>query len=95
MYKSESIEDFYKKINEPETSQLLSRNKNEVGHFNVYSRAASSFIFVPYNRRDYYKISLIIGTGVLNYANKAIKIDKNALIFSNPLIPYSKDECNQ
>ena len=89
MYKSESIEDFYKKINEPETSQLLSRNKNEVGHFNVYSRAASSSRPVPYNRRDYYKISLIIGTGVLNYANKAIKIDKNALIFSNPLISYS------
>ena len=89
MSKNETLEDFYKKLNEPETSRLLSRNNNEVGHFNVYSRAACSTRLVPYNRRDYYKISLIIGTGVLNYANKAIRIDKNALIFSNPLIPYS------
>jgi AraC-like DNA-binding protein len=41
------------------------------------------------NRRDYFKISLIIGQGVLSYADRMICIDKTALLFSNPLIPYS------
>ena len=95
MSKSETIEDFYKKINEPETYQVLSSNKDGVGQFNVYSRSACAARLVPYNRRDYYKISLIIGTGILNYANKAIKIDKNALIFSNPLIPYSWEAASE
>ncbi len=74
---------------------MLSRPTNEVGHFNVYSRAACPTRLVPYNRRDYYKISLIIGTGILNYADKAINIDKNALIFSNPLIPYSWEAASE
>ena len=95
MSKSETIEDFYKKINEPETYQELSSNKDGVGQFNVYLRSACAARLVPYNRRDYYKISLIIGTGILNYANKAIKIDKNALIFSNPLIPYSWEAASE
>ena len=86
---SETIKDFYKKINKKKMYQVLSKNNGEIGHFNVYSRASCPTRLVPYNRRDYYKISLIIGTGILNYANKAIEINKNALVFSNPLIPYS------
>lgn len=43
-----------------------------------------------YNRRDFYKISLIIkGTSELLYADRGIKIDKPVLVFTNPLVPYS------
>lgn len=44
---------------------------------------------VPYNRRDFYKITLQFGTSRLEYADKGILIDKPALLFTNPLIPYS------
>ena len=45
---------------------------------------------IPYKRRDFYKITLLYGKGVvLNYADKTVEIDGYALVFSNPLIPYS------
>ena len=61
---------------------------NKMGHFNVFSREYCS-PHTPYSRRDYYKISLIIGKGKLHYADKWIKVDRPALLFSNPIIPYS------
>ena len=43
-----------------------------------------------YNRRDYYKISLILqGHSQLFYANRAIAINRPALVFTNRLVPYS------
>lgn len=44
---------------------------------------------MPTYRRDFFKISLILGKGVLHYASKSIEINGNALSFSNPNIPYS------
>lgn len=44
---------------------------------------------IPFNRRDYYKIWIAIGESRLFYANRSIHIDRPALIFSNPLVPYS------
>ncbi|MDR2236124.1 MAG: helix-turn-helix transcriptional regulator [Chryseobacterium sp.] len=59
-----------------------------IGHFNVFSRDSCSLVS-PYSRRDYYKISLIIGKGKLHYADKWIYIDQPAILFSNPMVPYS------
>lgn len=59
-----------------------------VGHFNVFSRADCSTV-TPYTRRDYYKISLIIGKGKLHYADKWMDVSQPVLLFSNPMIPYS------
>ena len=91
MEKSVSLEEFYK--SKPELkfnpNSVKNNNGNEAGHFNVFSRTNLCSRVIPYNRRDFYKVSLIIGTGVLNYAHKAIEIDRNALLFSNPNIPYS------
>ncbi|GGB94784.1 helix-turn-helix domain-containing protein [Dyadobacter sediminis] len=43
-----------------------------------------------YNRRDYYKISLVLkGRSRLLYAHRGIDIPAPALVFTNPLIPYS------
>jgi AraC family transcriptional regulator, transcriptional activator of pobA len=45
---------------------------------------------VSYNRRDFYKITLNLAcNSLLHYANRGIKIDKHALVFTNPLVPYS------
>ena len=44
---------------------------------------------MPYNRRDYYKIWCISGPARIDYADKSVEIAQPALIFSNPLVPYS------
>jgi AraC-like DNA-binding protein len=57
---------------------------------NVLRYAASETKNVlPYSRRDYYKIWIAKGESMLYYANKSIHINQPALIFSNPLVPYS------
>jgi len=85
MKRSETLTDFYKRHTDINTGIFI----KEHGHFNAYTRAEYCNKPMPYNRRDFYKISLIIGTGNLYYADKEIKIDRNALLFSNPIIPYS------
>jgi len=44
---------------------------------------------LKYNRRDFYKIMYVDGVIRYNYADKGITVDKPALVFSNPKIPYS------
>jgi AraC family transcriptional activator of pobA len=88
MPKTETLQDFYERHPAANPAKLALNNANGLGHFNVYSRNACSHI-TPYNRRDFYKISLVVGTGKLYYADKWIDINKPALLFSNPLIPYS------
>ncbi len=87
MKQSESLQDFYARV--PHANPLhLPLNNAGAGHFNVFAREACAII-TPYSRRDYYKVSLIIGTGKLHYADKWIDIDRPALLFSNPVVPYS------
>lgn len=89
MILSESIEDFYKShpaaktvTAKPQTGQLGQ------GHFNVFSRKFCNR-YNAYSRRDYYKISLIIGKGKLRYGGNEIDINDNALVFFNRNVPYS------
>lgn len=86
MNTTESIEDFYGRLPHLNASGL-SMNNAGAGHFNVFAR---NFCHPnnSYSRRDFYKVSLIIGTGRLHYADKWIEIDRPALLFSNPMIPY-------
>jgi AraC family transcriptional regulator, transcriptional activator of pobA len=88
--KSETLQDFYKRY--------TLRDKNAISYpsgdkmiFNIYRREdIYGNTPVSYNRRDFYKISLIAsGGGVLHYASKSLRIDKPALMFSNPVIPYA------
>jgi AraC family transcriptional regulator, transcriptional activator of pobA len=85
-----SLHDFYR-----DTATLIPENINkEIGHFNVFRideliarmREAKE---MPYNRRAYYKISLILGKNRAEYADKVIDIDKRALLFATPRIPYN------
>ncbi|MBJ6108656.1 helix-turn-helix transcriptional regulator [Hymenobacter sp. BT523] len=59
------------------------------GSFNVYAREQFISDKVAFGRRDYYKISLLTGSSRYNYATRGVLIDRPALVFSNPLIPYS------
>ena len=65
--------------------------KNEIGHFNVFRLepfAGDKAQPVPYKRRDFYKIMLVQGNSQVHYADKVVEVKKQALSFSNPLIPY-------
>ena len=97
--KTVTVEDFYKNAaavtNEPVESLLPSGIHKEIGHFNVFNvkeileRIKKEPGHVPYNRRLYYKINLVRGHNVAEYADKVINIEKNALVFGTPKIPYS------
>jgi AraC family transcriptional regulator, transcriptional activator of pobA len=85
-----SLEEFYR-----QTANLIPENINkEIGHFNVFRidelmAKLREKKEMPYNRRAYYKISLIIGRNRAEYADKVIDIDKKALLFATPRIPYN------
>ncbi len=92
-----SLEEFYK-----EAANFTGRDietllppgiSKEVGHFNVFDiaetiRQVKQKNVMPYNRRAYYKISLIRGRNRAEYADKIIDVKKNALLFATPKIPY-------
>lgn len=83
----ENINDFYIRqstISPPEDKGLPPKH----GHFNVFERSSCT-VNTGYSRRDFYKVSLIIGEGKLFYADKWVLINRPALLFSNPLIPYA------
>lgn len=65
---------------------------SKAGQFNVFERggfACSATSMLP-NRRDFYKISLIQkGSGMIGVADKVMDIRDNALLFMNPLVPFS------
>jgi len=55
----------------------------------VYTRQQFGTRALAYGRRDYYKISLTTGRGRYQYAHRGVLLEQPALVFSNPLIPYS------
>lgn len=84
MNKREDISGFYERIDYPAPERI----RADKPHINIFERAFC-IRAIPYARRDYYKVTLILGTGALDYANQSIYIDRPALVFSNPMIPYN------
>ena len=84
MDKIETIEDFYKR----KFDWMPDNIRNEIGHFNVFRLESLIGQPVPYKRRDYYKIMLVVGNSKVHYADKVVEVQKQALSFSNPQIPY-------
>jgi len=96
--KALTIDDFYKDTasatHENVDSLLPPGIKKEIGHFNVFSvadlvtRYKADPRTMVYNQREYYKISLIRGKSIAEYADKVIEIEQYALLFATPKIPY-------
>lgn len=60
-------------------------------HFNVFrldSYVGEYAEPVPYTRRDFYKITFFRGIAQIHYADRSFEVKKQALVFSNPQIPY-------
>ncbi|MGI4865149.1 MAG: helix-turn-helix domain-containing protein [Janthinobacterium lividum] len=63
------------------------------GQFFVYSSEQTEPHLLPYQRRNFYKIALLMaGTGQLHYASRSLRVTQPALVFTNPLVPYAWDK---
>ncbi|CAM3736481.1 helix-turn-helix domain-containing protein [Aquirufa aurantiipilula] len=87
MEKLINLEEFYRN----KFNWVPENLKKDWGHFNVF--ALDPYIGIkakptPYKRRDFYKITLVKGQGRIHYANKFVDVKKQAIVFSNPMIPY-------
>lgn len=94
MDKVETIQEFYKSKHEWMPDNI----RKEIGHFNVFRLepyVGSGAKPAPYRRRDYFKVMLVNGNGKFHYADKVVDVQKHALVFSNPQIPYSWEERDQ
>ena len=82
-----SLEQFYR-----DKMQWMPANlQQDLGHFNVFR--TDEYVGpharpVPYSRKDFYKVSLILGRNRYHYADKVVAIEGPALLFANPLVPY-------
>jgi AraC family transcriptional regulator, transcriptional activator of pobA len=93
-----TIKEFYKDVFEGSSKELDNVlgeiNTTDIGHFNVfnikdfYKSGACGNHKMPYNRRTYYKISLIKGKNKVEYADREIEINDFAILFATPKIPY-------
>ncbi|UBZ12695.1 helix-turn-helix transcriptional regulator [Flagellimonas marinaquae] len=84
-----TLNDFYGKLGLPIPENI----GKDIGHFNVFNiaeyRTRLSKGEMRYDRRAYFKISLINGKNRAEYADKVIDIDNKALLFASPKIPYN------
>lgn len=80
----------------PHLDSFLSEQNNiDIGHFNVFNiaglyenKTCTAKPAMPYNRRTYYKVSLIKGDNMVEYADKVIRIKDRAILFATPKVPY-------
>lgn len=91
------ITEFYKEIfgdNSYQLDNFLGSNgSGNLGHFNVFDivrfyYSGNKKSEMTYNRRLYYKISLIKGKNLVEYADKTVLIEKQGILFATPKIPY-------
>lgn len=87
MLENQTLADFYRV-----KMQWMPENlQQDLAHFNVFR--LDDFVgphahAIPYSRKDFYKISLVVGHNRYLYANKEVTIEGTALLFANPLVPY-------
>ena len=95
---NKTLEEFYKEaalFTGKDIGTLLPTGMNNgIGHFNVFDisktlKEVRRKQVMPYNRRAYYKISLIRGKNRVEYADRVIDVAKNALLFATPKVPYN------
>jgi len=94
------VEEFYRQVStgmdKGMESLLPDGITREIGHFNVFNvedlmqlNKGKDNPPMVYNKRAYYKISLINGRNRAEYADKVIEIETSALLFGTPKVPYN------
>ncbi|MBO9204639.1 MULTISPECIES: helix-turn-helix domain-containing protein [Niastella] len=88
MERAQTLEEFYKS----KFKWIPAELKEGLGHFNVFKLdpfVGKNAKPLPYNRKDFYKITLLIGNNRIHYADKTVDCPNYSLLFGNPMIPYS------
>ncbi|MBS7564779.1 helix-turn-helix transcriptional regulator [Mucilaginibacter sp. Bleaf8] len=81
----ETLADFYRR--HPVNNQTeFAENNTGQGHFNVFLRQPCSQRS-PFGRRDFYKVTLIVGKGKMIYEDQEVPVNRPSLVFSSPNIP--------
>lgn len=80
----ESLAEFYKRVDNRGPVVL---NPGEE-HIDV-SLSKCNIGKTSFSYRDFYKVALVLDIGKLYYADKWIMVDRPAMLFSNPMIPYA------
>ncbi|TPG66388.1 helix-turn-helix domain-containing protein [Hymenobacter nivis] len=67
--------------------------QREIGHFNVFNVADLMLDYrnrppMTFDRRSFYKISLIRGRSRIEYADQGLDVDRNNLWFASHRVPY-------
>ena len=89
-----TLDDFYREIAAKRGQENFrpTTTAGDIGHFGVFDlqelHRDGPPKEMPYNRRTYYKISLISGRNRAEYADKVIEVKRHALLFATPNIPY-------
>ena len=94
MQKKVSLEEFYETTHHYVPESV----KSGIGHFNVFKLdefAGPKPKPMPFNRRDYFKISLVKGQSRVHYADKVVNVEKQVMVFSNPQIPYNWERIDE
>ena len=92
--KPQPLEELYAKLAPADAHQPTAAvMQREIGHFNVFSIADLMLAnrgkpSMTFDRRAYYKISLICGRGQVEYADRVVDIQRRALWFVTPRVPY-------
>lgn len=75
----------------PNTTTNISKFDAELklNGFKVNEIISENCVVQTYNRKDFYKICLVLGKSIIHYADKGIEINDATLFFGNPYIPYS------
>jgi AraC family transcriptional regulator, transcriptional activator of pobA len=87
------LQAFYKLVNQdPDSLQ------QDAGHFNIFK--IEDLLLperkpVTYSRRNFYKISLVIGHSKIHYADQSIDVDGAVLVFTNPMLPYNWERISE
>ncbi|MGR3809719.1 helix-turn-helix domain-containing protein [Jiulongibacter sp. NS-SX5] len=84
MSSAESLEEFYKR----KFDWIPESLSKDIGHVNIFRLPHPEGKPVPYRRRDFFKVTLCKGGSRIHYADQVFQFDKQALVFSNPFIPY-------
>lgn len=91
--KSRPLDELYTKLVPEADAPLALDRQREVGHFNVFNVADLMLANrdrppMTFDRRAFYKISLIHGRSRIEYADQAVDVDGRALWFATSRVPY-------
>lgn len=89
----DTLEEFYK-THYNDIPDSIYKDSGQFSVFRLEPFLGDNARPLSYRRSDYFKISLAIGSGTIHYADKSQKIKKQALVFSDPNIPYTWEETN-